>query len=103
MLHDFFGTQVRFSKEVADGHVHVRVSGALTFVGVPKLTAFLSTIPPGARVDVDLDVEVLDHAAFEALHAWRVIYEQSGGSVDMDQLHEAWTPNVSAGSRTRAA
>lgn len=61
--------------------------GALTFVGVPRLTAALARVPSGHRVDVDLDVGVMDHAALEALHAWRIGYERMGGQVDMDQVH----------------
>jgi len=68
------------------------VRGAATFVGVPKLTMALAAVPPGTQVDVDLDVDLLDHAAFEALHSWRLAHERTGGKVDMDQLHEVWHP-----------
>lgn len=87
-------TLVETKVEHRDAAWHVVVRGALTFVGVPKLTAALAKIPGGARVDVDLDVHIMDHAAFEALHAWRTGYEKTGGHVDMDQLHEAWSPNT---------
>ncbi len=69
---------------------HARIEGSLTFLSVPTLTAKLGEIPPGAPVDIDLMVDFMDHAAFEALHSWRVIQEKSGGKVDIDELHEAW-------------
>ncbi len=50
----------------------------------------LAKIPQGARVDIDLRVEFMDHAAFEALHSWRQTHEKSGGTVDIDEKHESW-------------
>jgi carbonic anhydrase len=89
-------TRVRLTMEMRDKRVHVLITGSLTFLGVPKLSAFLAELPPKSHVDVDLNVDVLDHAAFEALHGWRITYERGGGTVDMDQLHEAWTPDAPA-------
>ena len=83
-------TRVSVRTEERDGRHHVIVGGALTFVGVPVLMNELSKLPPGHRVDVDLDVDMIDHAGFEALHSWRVGYEKQGGSVDFDQTHPSW-------------
>ena len=80
-------TRVDVAVEERGNAWRVVARGALTFVGVPRLTAALATVPSGHRVDVDLDVHVMDHAAFEALHAWRTGYEKTGGQVDMDQVH----------------
>ncbi len=87
-------TRVTVVVEPRGERVHVAVRGALSFVGVPKLTAALSKVPAGASVDVDLDIEMIDHAAFEALHNWRLGHERAGGKVDMDQLHELWSPRA---------
>ncbi len=76
---------------------HVRLDGAMTFFVVPKLTSKLATIPQGAPVDIDLMVEFMDHAAFEALHNWRKTHEKLGGSVDIDELHEHWYENAAKG------
>ncbi|GAA4237541.1 SulP family inorganic anion transporter [Actinomadura meridiana] len=70
--------------------VHVVVAGTLTFLGVPKLTRQLQDVPPGAHVDLDLDVDFMDHAAFDAVHQWRLAHERHGGRVDIDEVHEAW-------------
>lgn len=69
---------------------HVVVEGTLTFLGVPKLTRHLQDVPPGASVDLDLNVDFMDHAAFDAIHQWRLAHERLGGRVDIDEVHEAW-------------
>ncbi|MFC9938575.1 SulP family inorganic anion transporter [Nocardiopsis alba] len=83
-------TRLTVVTEERDGRVHVSVDGSLTFLGVPRLAHVLRTIPSGARVDLDLHVDFMDHAAFEAIHAWRVDHERTGGSVDIDEVHEQW-------------
>ena len=53
--------------EGVDGRYHVRIGGSMTFVGIPKLTAALESIPSGTHVDIDLMVDFMDHAAFDTL------------------------------------
>ncbi|WP_291985321.1 bifunctional SulP family inorganic anion transporter/carbonic anhydrase [Luteitalea sp.] len=84
--------------EGTEGKYHVRIGGSMTFVGIPQLSAALQAIPPGTQVDVDLMVDFMDHAAFEALHDWRVSHERLGGTVDIDELHEAWYANAAKGT-----
>jgi carbonic anhydrase len=69
---------------------HVRIEGSMSFIAVPQLAAALAQVPAGRDVDVDLMVDFMDHAAFEALHSWRVSHEKTGGRVDIDELHESW-------------
>ncbi|MFJ5230551.1 SulP family inorganic anion transporter [Kitasatospora sp. NPDC088391] len=66
-----------------DGSYTVRTHGPLTFVAVPKLSRALGRIPAGARVTVHHDGSFLDHAAYEALHAWRTGHRDSGAQVTM--------------------
>lgn len=84
--------------EGTGGRYHVRIGGSMTFVGIPSLTAALETVPAGSHVDVDLMVDFMDHAAFEALHDWRVSHERLGGKVDIDELHEAWYADAARGT-----
>ncbi|GAA3925663.1 SulP family inorganic anion transporter [Actinomadura viridis] len=72
------------------GRWHVVVEGTLTFLGVPKVTTVLRQVPGGAAVDLDLNVDFMDHAAFEAIHEWRRAHERLGGRVDIDEIHESW-------------
>ncbi|MDX1932606.1 MAG: bifunctional SulP family inorganic anion transporter/carbonic anhydrase [Capsulimonadales bacterium] len=79
----------------------VRVEGSLTFLSVPNLNRELSAIPPGAKVDIDLAVDFMDHAAFEALHGWRMTHEKLGGTVDIDEKHEQWYESAVSGTPRR--
>ncbi|GAA3128255.1 SulP family inorganic anion transporter [Planomonospora alba] len=87
----------------SDGRWHVAIGGSLTFLGVPRLTAELSAIPPRAAVDLDLNIDFMDNAAFEALHAWRQNHERGGGTVDIDEVHDEWYAMAASGARTLPA
>jgi carbonic anhydrase len=77
------------------GEAHeVQVSGALTFVGVPKLTAELAKVPAGATVHVDLALETLDHSGYEALASWSDTHRKTGGIVKMEPLEDVWARNA---------
>ncbi|MFI6816276.1 SulP family inorganic anion transporter [Nonomuraea sp. NPDC050328] len=83
----------------ADGHWHVTVDGSLTFLGVPRLTSGLRAVPAGVPVDLDLNIDFMDNAAFEALHSWRLEHEGGGGTVEIDELHDEWYSLAASGSR----
>jgi carbonic anhydrase len=85
-------------REQRDGKWHVVVEGSLTFASVPKLTTELSKLPAGSEVYIDLAVDFVDHAAFEALHGWRTNHERAGGKVDIDETHEEWYKPAAAGT-----
>lgn len=89
---------VRVERE-QDDRFHAMISGSLTFLGVPRLTRELRAIPAGATVDLDLNIDFMDNAAFEAIHSWRLDHERLGGSVDIDELHDEWYAMSASGSR----
>ncbi|MEU1900548.1 SulP family inorganic anion transporter [Nocardiopsis dassonvillei] len=95
-------TKLTVTTEERDDRAHITVHGSLTFLGVPRLAHVLRTVPPGSRVDLDLHVDFMDHAAFEAIHAWRVDHERTGGSVDIDEVHEKWYTRSSTRSAPAA-
>ncbi|WP_285731302.1 bifunctional SulP family inorganic anion transporter/carbonic anhydrase [Nocardiopsis sp. ATB16-24] len=95
-------TKLTVTTEERADRVHITVHGSLTFLGVPRLAHVLRTVPGGARVDLDLHVDFMDHAAFEAIHAWRTDHERTGGSVDIDEVHEEWYARSSARSAPAA-
>ncbi|MGW2196862.1 carbonic anhydrase, partial [Streptosporangium sp. NPDC001682] len=82
-----------------DGRWHVVIGGSLTFLGVPTLTSELRAIPAGASVDLDLNIDFMDNAAFEAIHDWRHEHERGGGSVDIDEIHDEWYAMAASGAR----
>jgi carbonic anhydrase len=86
-------------RDGGDGRLHVTVSGSLTFLGVPRLTHELRTIPPVTAVDLDLNIDFMDNAAFEAIHSWRLDHERMGGTVDIDELHDEWYALAASGAR----
>ncbi|WP_346023018.1 SulP family inorganic anion transporter [Streptosporangium nondiastaticum] len=85
------------------GHWHVSIAGSLTFLGVPRITSALRAIPAGVPVDLDLNIDFMDNAAFEAVHAWRTDHERSGGSVDIDEIHDEWYAMGASGARVLPA
>jgi carbonic anhydrase len=68
-----------------DGEWIVRIRGTLVFLGVASLIRTLRTIPAGASVRVDLQVDHLDHAAYEAIEDWRRGHLARGGSVVLNR------------------
>ena len=91
-------TQITVEQNAVTNRWHVRINGAATFVSVPKMTKALAQVPTGADVDVDLTVDFLDQAAFEAVHDWKTTYEKMGGHVDIDEIHENWYQNAADGT-----
>ncbi len=77
-------------RELDDGRLEVTLRGALTFLAVPALLARLQQVPGGRAVRLRLEVSALDHAAVEAVRAWRAGYERAGGSVEKAPLDVLW-------------
>lgn len=89
LLYRLATVKVQVHKSGDDHNVHI--GGTLTFVGVPRLTSALATVPAGSSVKVDLDVRTLDHSGFEALHSWAQTHRKTGGKVQMEPLEEIWS------------
>jgi carbonic anhydrase len=83
-------SRVKFEKKQEGDMWKVAIRGTLTFACVPKLNYELSTLPAGSAVDIDLDVDFIDHAAFESLHSWRLNHEKTGGKVCVEENQEEW-------------
>ncbi|MER7746903.1 SulP family inorganic anion transporter [Streptomyces bacillaris] len=78
-LHRLGRTKIAVSEQ--DGRHVVTIHGQLTFLSVPRLTRALGQLPPGADATVELDGSFMDHAAYEAIQAWRGAQIAQGGSV----------------------
>ncbi|ALG12767.1 solute carrier family 23 protein [Kibdelosporangium phytohabitans] len=74
-------TSVRVRQEQDEWRVDV--GGSLVFVGVGKLVRELRRIPSGRKVVLQLDIDFMDHAAFEAIDDWKAGYEDRGGQVEV--------------------
>jgi carbonic anhydrase len=73
-----------------NGELQLLLSGSLTFLSVPALSARLRAIPAGRTINVVLRLDRLDHAAMEALWNWKQSYERQGGRVIKRDLEELW-------------
>lgn len=91
--------------EIVDSADSVRVSlrGPLTFVGVPRISAALAGIQPGKQVELVVESDLLDHAAFEALEGFREAYARTGGSVRTSPRASVPPPPPPAAARDAAA
>ncbi|MBF4998704.1 bifunctional SulP family inorganic anion transporter/carbonic anhydrase [Nocardia sp. BSTN01] len=67
----------------------VSVDGTCTFLALPKLTGQLAKVPAGADVLVELTVDFLDHAAYDAIHSWAQQHESTGGTVEFVEIGTA--------------
>ncbi|RZK68666.1 MAG: carbonic anhydrase, partial [Rhodococcus sp. (in: high G+C Gram-positive bacteria)] len=68
------------------GRWRVTVEGSCSFLSMPALTGLLAKVPDGAHVTVELAVDFLDHAMFEAIDDWKRHHERNGGTVVIDAL-----------------
>lgn len=67
------------------GIVDLRLSGAATFISLPKLAAALEKVKKGRTVVVHLErLLFLDHACLEVLQEFHRLYERQGGTVQME-------------------
>jgi carbonic anhydrase len=67
-------------QEQADKSMRIDMSGAITFLLVPKMTEAFAQVPPGKHVEVTIRTLLMDHAAREALNDWQENYQaQAGG------------------------
>lgn len=82
---------------------NVTVEGSCSFLSLPRLNAALTSVPSGSQVTVDLRVDFFDHAAFEALHAWKHQHESTGGTVYIDDHGTETLSNATAGPPKRRA
>ena len=54
-----------------DQSIRIRVSGNATFLRLPKILDVLDALPPGRRIELDLEgLKHLDHACQTALVQW---------------------------------
>jgi carbonic anhydrase len=83
----------------SDGVWIVRIRGTLVFLGVASLVRTLRSIPAGATVRVELTVDHLDHAAYEAIEDWRRGHIARGGHVELNRAQSGRQVSMLAGVR----
>lgn len=88
LIHRLTRLEMKVAERADDWHVDI--GGSLTFLNVPRLSQELQRIPEGAQVYVEMHTDLIDHAAFEALHNWEKNHLRTGGDVSIDELHDDW-------------
>ncbi|WP_410872127.1 SulP family inorganic anion transporter [Nocardia sp. A7] len=84
-----------------DGRWQVHIDGSCTFLALPKLSGELAKVPAGVDVTVEMIVDFLDHAAFDAIEDWQRQHESTGGSVDFVEIGHARMADTPAAPPTR--
>ncbi|MFD3593599.1 SulP family inorganic anion transporter [Nocardia sp. NPDC058640] len=84
-----------------DGNWQVHIDGSCTFLALPKMSAELAKVPAGADVRVEMTVDFLDHAAFEAIEDWQRQHESTGARVDFVEIGPARMADTPAAPPTR--
>lgn len=64
----------------------VVVDGSCSFLSLPRLTGVLASVPAGTAVTVELSVDFIDRAAYEAIDEWQQRHRASGGTVDLHDV-----------------
>lgn len=98
LLYTFCALEIRVDGN-DHGHVRVRLEGAATFLGLPRLAAALESIRPGMPVVLDTrGLRYCDHACQELLELWELQHLRTGAEL----LHEGRRPALRQAARTPA-
>ncbi|NLU82700.1 bifunctional SulP family inorganic anion transporter/carbonic anhydrase [Rhodococcus sp. HNM0569] len=79
----------------------VTVEGPCSFLSLPKLTSLLSRIPERADVTIELAVDFLDHAAWDAIDQWATHHRRGGGRVTIETTGPVAVDEVGSAPPTR--
>ncbi|WP_285318128.1 bifunctional SulP family inorganic anion transporter/carbonic anhydrase [Pseudarthrobacter sp. lyk4-40-TYG-27] len=63
----------------------VTVAGSCSFFALPRLNGTLQSIPAAVDVVVELNADYVDHSFREALLAWQVQHQATGGTVNLEE------------------
>jgi MFS superfamily sulfate permease-like transporter len=90
LLYSFSHLDVRLDVNRVNGKAVLRLTGAATFVRLPRLATQLENVPIGSELHVDLQhLDYIDHACLELLINWARQHESTSGTlvIDWESLH----------------
>ncbi len=90
LLYSFSHLDVRLEMDRAGGKAFLGLSGAATFIRLPKLATQLEKVPTGSELHVRFqDLGYIDHACLDLLMTWAKQHESTGGQliIDWKSLH----------------
>lgn len=79
----------------------VTVDGSFSYLSLPRLTGVLASVPPGTTVTIELSVDFIDRAAYEAIDDWQRRHRASGGSVNVHDVGAVDMADALAGPPAR--
>ena len=85
LLLTFSQLDVTLSADERSSRTVLKLTGAATFVRLPRLATQLEQVPPGRELHVDFrNLNYIDHACLELLTNWAAQHELTGGQVVVD-------------------
>jgi MFS superfamily sulfate permease-like transporter len=85
LLYHFSHLNVRIDSEDRRHKTSLYLSGAATFLSLPKLAAAIEDVPADSELHVHLeDVDYIDHACLDLLMTWDKQHRASGGNLVID-------------------
>ncbi|QDU87611.1 C4-dicarboxylic acid transporter DauA [Pirellulimonas nuda] len=106
LLWRFTRLKIEVDNDSVRGRVIMRLSGAATFLALPRLTALLDRVSPDTELHVHLeDVTYVDHAVLEQFVNWEKQHEANGGRlvIDWDDLTATFTDSEKRNGKKRLA
>lgn len=84
LLHRFSNLEIKL-EEGDDGQTNLYLTGAATFVSLPKLASQLEKVPAGTKLVVKFDnLNYIDHACLDLLMNWGRQHSNLGGELILD-------------------
>jgi MFS superfamily sulfate permease-like transporter len=90
LLYTFSHLEIRSDDNLTRNRTALYLSGAATFIRLPKLAAVLESVRPSAELHVHFeDLSYIDHACLNLLMTWEKQHQATGGKlyIDWEQLH----------------
>jgi MFS superfamily sulfate permease-like transporter len=85
LLYHFSHMKIRKESEDKRHKTNLYLSGAATFLSLPKLAQAIEDVPADSELHVHLeDVDYIDHACLDLLMTWDKQHRASGGSLVID-------------------
>lgn len=73
------------AEKISDTRWRLVIEGSCSFLSTPQLVKVLQSIPDGADVVVEFEVDYLDRHAYQAFSDWCARHEALGNKVDIEQ------------------
>ncbi len=90
LLHTFSRLEAELELDDDQQTATLRLRGAATFVGLPKLAKAIEQVPNVTELHVDISqLQYIDHACLDLIMNWSKQHESSGGQlqIDWDGMH----------------